>query len=101
MRNGLEGRKSLREAPPPPALTSTHSVLVPPPSNPSAWDIQKGYDRLAAGARRSRRGVRILPLLCPRSMRAARLTRSQAAHYHRATFHQLAGGPHPAGATRE
>jgi len=44
------------------------------------------FRRLAAGARRSRRGVRILPLLCPRSMRAARLTRSQAAHYHRATF---------------
>src|SRR5229473_1119549 len=70
MRNGFEGPERLREITSPPALTSTHSVLVPPPSNPSAWGIQKGYDRLAAGARRSQRGVRIPPLLCPRSMRA-------------------------------
>src|SRR5712664_2091090 len=101
MRSGFEGPERLREVTSPPALTSTHSVLVPPPSNPSAWGIQKGYDRLGAGARRSRLGVRILPLLCPRSMRAARLTRSQASHYHRATFRRLAGGPDPDGAAGE
>jgi hypothetical protein len=50
MRSGLEAPEILRDATEPDSSTNTHSVLVPPPSNPRAKVINKGYDNIEARA---------------------------------------------------